>query len=117
MKDYQINGDIYNLVNGELKESKTDLDNLKIFINRWENKINEIKKICLDNDQSYNLAQDYLREWSKFMHLKMGSILSQLSHDLFLAITQANNNYRKEFPSFWHNFHKLKLPDLHIHKK
>ena len=51
------------------------------------------------------------------MHLKAGSILTQLGDDLFLAINKANNNYKKEFPSFWQNFHKLKLPDLHFHKK
>ena len=113
----EINGDDYNLIKGKLKRSNDDLDNFKDFIQRWENKIIEIKNSTLDNNQSYNVAMEYLREWDKFMHLKLGSMLAQLGNDLFFAITQANNNYKKEFPSFWQNFHKLKLPDLHLHKK
>lgn len=116
MKDDKIDGNSYNLVGGELKDSKNDLDNFKEFIKRWEIKIEEIKKICLDNKQSHEIASNYLKEWDKFMHLEVSSILVQLAQDLYFALFQANNNYRKEFPSFWQNFHKLKLPDLHFTK-
>jgi hypothetical protein len=116
MENDKIHGDEYNLIGGKLKKSIGDLENIKDFINRWEKKTEEIKKISLDNTQSYNLANEFLREWDKFMHLKVGSILSQLGHDLFFAITQSNNNYKKEFPSFLQSLNKLKLPDLHFHK-
>lgn len=120
-KSSEINYEMMNLVNGELKEAKSNSENLKEFIKRWEEKIKEVKKICLDNQQAYNLAKDYISEWEPFMSedevFNKEYILSQLAHDLFLAIAQANNNYKKEFPSFWNNLHKLNLPDLHFHKK
>ncbi|HDL74977.1 MAG TPA: hypothetical protein ENH06_01155 [bacterium] len=114
----KVKEDYYNIVGGRIKKAKDDFENIIYFIERWENKIAEIKKSNLDNSQSYKLANDFLKEWDKFIYrnLKFGSLLAQLGHDLFLAITQANNNYKKQFPSFWQNFHKLKLPDLHFHK-
>lgn len=119
-EDNKINNERYNIINGKIKKSKGDIGDLKDFIKRWEIKIDGIKLIPLDNQQSYNLANDYLREWDKFMYRnELDSevdLLNQLANDLFLAITIANNNYRKQFPTFWQNFHKLKLPDLHLHK-
>ena len=107
-------------MNGKIKESKNDLENLKYFIKRWIEKIKEIKNVNLDNKQAYNLVMDYLNEWDKFMYneeLKNShTILTQLTHDLYFAICQANNNYRKKFPSFWDRFHKLKLPDINLIK-
>lgn len=117
MEKEKINGNNMNLINGELTKSKTDLENLENFIKRWQEKIKEIKRICLDNNESYNLANNYLMEWTPFMHMNVSTILNQLSHDLFLAISEANINYRKQFPTFLDRFHKLKLPDINILKK
>ena len=110
-----------NLIDGEINESKDQLGNLKDFIKRWEKKVNEVKNMYLDNNQAHNLCNDFLKEWNKFMYgeepKNRNVILTQLAHDLFLAISQANNNYRKQFPSFWDRFHKFKLPDLNFIKK
>jgi hypothetical protein len=113
-----IDGDNFNIVDGKIKFSKEEKNNLENFIVRWEKKIKQINRMCLDNDQSYKVLMDYLEEWDKFMHLKLSSVLKQLSHDLYLAVIQANNNYRKDFPSFLQIFQKLKLPDnIHFHSK
>jgi hypothetical protein len=46
-----------------------------------------------------------------------GLILNQLGYDLIFAVDIANNNYRKQFPSFWRIFlPKLKLPDINLIK-
>lgn len=120
MKNNKIDCDNYNLIGGELKKSDNQFENLRNFINRWEDKIHEIKSICLNSEQARNLANDYIAEWDKFMYEDRlnneSDLLNQLSHDLYLAITIANVNYKKQFPTFWQNFHKLKLPDLHFHK-
>ena len=114
----KIDCDMMNLVNGEFKESKNSLDNLKFFVERQEEKIKEIKILCLNDQESYHLANNFLNEWEPFMYedelLNKSTILTQLANDLILAITIANNNYRKQFPSFWGKFHKLKLPDLNL---
>ena len=44
-------------------------------------------------------------------------ILDQIAHDLYLALYKANNNHKKEFPSFWNSITKLKLPKFEINKK
>lgn len=44
MKKKIVDGNHYNLVGGELKESKNDLEILKEFIKRGEYKIKGIKK-------------------------------------------------------------------------
>lgn len=110
-----------NLVNGEVKESKNNVDNLKFFIERWREKIEDIKNSCLNNQQAFDLVNNYLIEWEPFMYedelLNKSIILNQLTHDLHLAIIKANNNYKKQFPSFLDKFHKLKLPDLNLIKK
>jgi len=114
------NCDKINIISGELKEANDNFENFKDFIKRWEAKIKEIKILFLDNPQAYHIAQDFIDEISKFMYKdyveNKNVLLDQLVHDLLLALFQANNNYRKEFPSFWQNFHKLKLPELHFHK-
>ena len=82
----------------------------------------EIKNLSLNDKQSYHIAEDYINEAS-FKFFYQDSIknkfllLDQLGHDLFLALFQANNNYKKQFPSFWDKFNNLKLPDLNLIKK
>lgn len=111
------------IVGGKLTECKKELESLKNFIKRWEEKINRIKELSLDNKQSLHIAQDFIKEaHMKFYYvdsLKNKSLLlDQVGHDLFLALFIANSNYRKENKNFWSLFwkDKLKLPPLHFHK-
>ena len=118
----KIDCDKMSLLNEEVVESKDDFSNLKDFIKRWNEKIKEIKNLSLNDKQSYHIAEDYINEAS-FKFFYQDSIknkfllLDQLGHDLFLALFQANNNYKKQFPSFWDKFNNLKLPDLNLIKK
>src|SRR3989344_2310691 len=102
----KIDCDKMSLLNEEVVESKDDFSNLKDFIKRWNEKIKEIKNLSLNDKQSYHIAEDYINEAS-FKFFYQDSIknkfllLDQLGHDLFLALFQANNNYKKQFPSFW----------------
>ncbi len=110
-----------NIINGKLKEAKSGLENLNDFIKRWQEKIKEIKKMVLNEKQAYHIAEAFINEASlKFFYqdsIKNKSlILHQLGQDLFLALFQANNNYKKQFPSFWNFLSKLKLPDLSLIK-
>lgn len=122
MEIKKMDCDKMNLISEEIKETKDDFENLRDFIKRWQGKIKDIKTFSLNNKQSYHIAEDYINEASlKFFYqdsIKNKTlILDQLGHDLFLALFQANNNYRKQFPSFWNYLSNLKLPDLHFHKK
>lgn len=118
----KIDCDKMNIKNNEVVESKNDFSNLKEFIKRWNDKIKQIKNLSLNDKQSYHIAQDYINEASyKFFYQdpikNKFLLLDQLGHDLFIALFQANNNYKKEFPSFWDKFHNIKLPDLNLIKK
>jgi hypothetical protein len=122
MEKQKIDCDKMSLINGELKESKNDLDNLKDFIKRWQEKIKNIKDMKLDNKQAYNIAKGFVDEaYIKFLYqdtLKdKFTILDQINNDLMFSLFKANNSYKKEFPSFWDRFHQLKLPDLNLIKK
>ena len=120
--DKKIDCQKMNLVNGELKDEKNTLENLKDFVKRWQEKIKKIKNLSLNEKQAYHIADDFINEASLkfFYHDSIKDktlILDQLGHDLFLALFQANNNYKKQFPSFWNFLSKLKLPDLVFYKK
>ena len=110
-----------NIISGKIEESKTDFENLKAFIKRWEEKIKEIKTTLLTNRQAYNIAKGYINEVSLFKCFNKYPfsviLLVQVVDDLSLALFQANNNYKKQFPSFWNSLYKLKLPDFNLIKK
>ena len=107
-----------NLICGEIKDSDSDIENMKNFIKRWEEKIKEIKKLPLDNVQTFHMANDFIREEIKFLDTHSLKnrvfILDQLGHDLYLALFIANNNYKEQFPSLWNHLTKLKLPPLNF---
>lgn len=111
-----------NLINGEFKEAINDLDNLKDFIKRWEERVKDIKNVILSNEQALSIANNFLKEVLMKVSDKKGllnitHILEQLNNDLDLALLIANNNYKKEFPSFWNSIKKLKLPKFELHKR
>jgi hypothetical protein len=110
-----------NIVGSKILGAKSKEEDLENFVKRWNLKIEEIKKIGLDNSQSGNLVNFFLEEWDKFILKKYGEkevkngglILNQLSGDLMLSLMIANNNYRFQYPSFWRIFiPNLKLPDI-----
>lgn len=83
---------------------------------RWIKKIDEIKKMSLSINQNIQVFESFRAELATTaLFNKIDSIkMMQLIVDLKLALFQANNNYRKEFPSFWNNFSKLRLPNIDI---
>ncbi len=122
--EYKRDCDKMHLIEGKIVESKNDLENLKDFIKRWEDKIREIETQELDNDQCYDTAMMFLDEWGyKFFYQDSIKnkliVINQLSNDLRLALNKSNNNYKKENRNFWNMFFKdkLKLPNLHLHFK
>ncbi len=111
-----------NLISKNVRGCKNDFENLEYFIKRWKEKIKELKNLNLNNDQAYHIGEDFANEsLMKFFYkdsIKNKSLLlDQLWHDVSIALFQANNNHKKQFPSFWHNLSKLKLPSIHFHKK
>lgn len=122
--EYKQDCDKMHIIEGQIIESKSDFENLKDFIKRWEDKINHIKNQSLDNGQCYHLSMMFIEEW-EYKFLYQDSIrnkiilIDQLSNDFQMALIEANNNYKKENRNFWNLFFKdkLKLPDLHLHTK
>jgi len=86
------------------------------FEDRWAEKIHEIKKICLTPNQSVDIFENFRSELAmSLVHKRISAETSvRIIVDLKLALIQANNNYKKEFPSFWDRFSKLKLPNIDI---
>ncbi|MEK6855774.1 MAG: hypothetical protein AABX66_01300 [Nanoarchaeota archaeon] len=121
MSEDKFNCEYSNIIEGEFVKSQTKEHNLISFIKRWDAITKKVWNMSLNNSQSYELSNFFMEEWDKFMvgdePKNRHYVLTQLAHDLFIAIIQANNNCRKQFPSFWDRFHKLKLPDLNLIKR
>ena len=118
------NCDKMHIIGGIVNESKDDLENIKDFIKRWEEKIKDIELRSLDNDQCYEISKMFLDEFGyRFLYVdsldNKQILIDQLYHDFRIALIKANNRYKRENRSFWNLFFKdkLKLPELHFHTR
>jgi len=104
---------------------KDDKVLIKKFIERWENKSKEIKKINLNGDQAYRTVTDFFDEFKILFPaiLRVGGkdneyrfLMEQLSNDLHFSLRIAYNNHEKENKSLWKIFFEknLKLPPINF---
>ena len=95
------------------------------FRQRWKEKIAEIKKSSLSVSQAETIFLSAKYEYTllsvrrKLSESKQEtdlSLLTILTTDLKLALYIANNNYKKEFPSWFNNLKSIKFANLELEK-
>lgn len=88
------------------------------FKKNWFNRIDEIKKMSLSESQTKSVVEGF-KLGAQFLQNKNLSDIDviELVVDLRIALIKANNNYKREFPSFWNRFIKMKPPDINLLKK